>query len=488
MCPARLFAHFYPRLKPGKASLLFAVALALQFPTKSEAQIHSKLQWFDDRGEIIDLDWATSIQWVWSQERIPAAQVIINIPEQINLLLSDESQARFLSGVPDREGKTSNRTLVVDMDGPRKTIKLRKLEPSSESKEVGMTIQLSTETPNIIPSESCSKEGVLVEPKQAEANFLFLAASCKKTSAGLRITLETSNDALLSRNEDDALQVHSSLIPLVILIPKKTVESLKPESVMATIKAESQTHPPITTEFDLIYTKANSVKAETVHVNKTITVIPASAPLVEHKPWLFTAEVGMDYLGYQSKLIRNAIDPNELQFGAKLSADHSLFNSQTHFKSDLELPLFALAPDAHFPASGFYKGTARASLTVFDRGRIAFHVEPGVEIGGAYFRNRSDIGGMYEGPMIAALLSGLVGGTSNRTMSALFSFAPLGGRGIDPFLHSYDFSAEISTEIARVDSDHLVELVLRYRYLNFHTSSLIDARATELLFGIRKGF
>ena len=58
---------------------VFFAFVATTFSPHAHAEVHAKLQWFDSRGEIMDLDWPTTIQWVWAQEKTPDSSEVYEL-------------------------------------------------------------------------------------------------------------------------------------------------------------------------------------------------------------------------------------------------------------------------------------------------------------------------------------------------------------------------------------------------------------------------
>ena len=475
---------FHAQFLSGKLLSLFLCAFFLCIPQFAHAEVHSRLQWFDSRGEIMDLDWATNVQWIWAQDKTPVAQVIITVPEQLHLSIADEAQAKFLNGIPDREGKSTNRTLVVEMESPRKTIQLKKLDVDAESKEIGLTIILSNTSPNIFPSDSCERYGISIEPEQERANFLFLAASCKMLPAALRISLETSHDALIANDLDEVPDHHYIQNPLVILIPKK---NLKRGATLATVRVDSENLPLLTTQFELVYTKESEIEPETNRATKS--AIPEAKAYVEPKRWFSTAELNLGYLGYLQEHPSNfGLNPNAFNLGGKVATERMIGEGSFRLKADLDAPLLTIMPNAHFPASGQYTFQTRGSFTIFDCGKIAFYLEPGLEATEEHLQDRSDVTGVYAGPVIAAHLTGMIGAFGNRTMSLLAEASPLAGQRATPFFHTWDWSTELAIEMIKNENDRHWDLVLRFHDLTIHAPSLPEAKSTETTLGIRTGF
>jgi hypothetical protein len=472
--------------------LAFSVlAYPLLASTPAHADVHSHLQWFDSRGEIMDLDWATNVQWIWALDKTPLAQVIITVPEQLHLTIADETQAKFLNGIPDSEGKSTNRTLVVEMDGPRKTIQLKKIDEDATEKEIGLTIILMSSTPNIIPSDSCDRLGVSIESKEETGNFLFLAASCKMLKAAMRISLETSHDATIANDLEELSDHHYIENPLVILIPRK---NLKKDSVLASVRVNSETEPTIVSHFELVYTNESEVETDVENARPPKPLATPEKKSTETKRWFSEAELNLGYLGYlQDGKNNSGLNPNEFNLGGKISTERRIGSTHSPnggfaVKADLEAPLLTVMPNAHFPASGQYTADTRASFTVLDRGKILFRLEPGLEVFEEHLQDRSDVNGIYAGPMLAANLSGVIAGLGNRALSLLAEASPLAGQQATPFFQSWDWSVELALEMARIDFETHWELVLRFHDLTLHAPSLPDAKSTETTLGIRMGF
>ena len=462
-------------------SMFFAFTVMTGSP-RAFAEVRAKLQWFDAKGEIMDLDWPTTFQWVWPQEKFPVAQLMITVPPQLNLVATDEIQA-----------KSSNHSLVVEMDGPRKTIKLKKLDQTDDAKEIGITINLVTDTSNIVASPTCAQEGISIEPRQNEASFLFLAASCKQTPLGLRITLQTSNDALLARDEDELATAHPARDPLVILIPKKNLELAKTELLLATFRIESISRPQVTTRFELIYSKDQPEITVPSSVNRATKSTLAEkemtlAPATSTHAWKLLAGLAFDYLSYSQVENTVGFNPSELNLVARLSAEHSIFSSSIWFKTALEIPLLTLGPNTHFSPSGFYQDSTRVSFKIFDHGDLSLRLEPGIEMNVAHFDARSDRSGFYYGPVLGADLAGNLGFLGNRNLSALLTAAVLAGKNAEPILTNWDIALELALEMVKREPERSWDLVVRLRSTTLHSSDFPSSRSTETLFGVRTGF
>ena len=448
----------------------------------ASAEVRAKLQWFDAHGEIMDLDWPTAFQWVWPQEKFPVAQLMITVPPQLNLVATDEIQV-----------KPSNHSLVVEMDGPRKTIKLKKIDQTEDAKEVGITINLVTDTPNVVASPTCEQEGISIEPRQNEATFLFLAASCKQSPLGLRITLQTSNDALSARDEDELATAHPAQDPLVLLIPKKNLELARAELLLATVRIESISRPPMTTRFEVIYSKDQSEnrvasRANRVAKNGSSGKEIVSPTATSAHPWKFLAGLAFDYLSYSQVENTPGYNPSELNLEARLSAEHSIFSSSIWFKTALEIPLLTLDPNVRFSPGGFYQDITRVSFKLFDHGDLSLSLEPGIEINEAHFEGRSDLSGFYYGPVLAADLAGNAGFLGNRNFSALITAGILAGKNAEAILTNWDFALELALEMAKREPERSWDLVMRLRSTTLHSTDFPNSRSTETLLGMRTGF
>lgn len=453
---------------------LFIATLALlQLNTASAdsgGKLHPLLQWFDDKGQIVDVDWRTSARWMWKStdngELEPAVELWIALPQQIQVTpdVADDSGVRIMEAPSQTHEMGLGQILVIEAQHRSVTAKLQ-----VASGQQGLLVNLRPSSTRILIHDSCLK--YISSLKRASVSAvpgpLFLGVNCTHEKSDLLVHIHASEGTVLP---DNTIRISPGMVEKQPVFGFNLNDSPKAAPLLYAITFK---------EGPKAETPATSAKAETPVAE------PTPEPHATPSTYSVVTSLAPSYLSYPRA---PDTDPGfnasayNIDFAARISP-----RENPNWEVEAKLPLFSIFPGPlHFPASGVYS-LSGDYLPLSWGEHSEFRLGAGWDANEVHLEQRSNASGYLMGPQAKlAFNSEKCGLFGDRACEFRLAGEPLFGSARSPFIHSLGVSGSLAFEISRsFFVGHRLDLALSFQYFGIESDDGSSAGVTNTSLGLQ---
>lgn len=489
------------------SALMSMCALFVSAVTHAKAPeaLRAKLQWVDPSGEIVDIDWPNSVQWIWnetstaldSSTRVTVtAQAWIEVPENLKVVPEDASSVRLLTGGASADEVGNRQLLIVDMKESKVTMPMRRIDSEGSEQKVGLIVGVEGAV-NVLLHSSCQKEGISLRPVVENGRFLFVSVRCKRKKGTVTLQFSASEDAALNVALEGAASPEITLQPDSLKFSQKGWKALKPGNTLGSVQLTNRHSNSETAKFAVVYREAKPSGARSF-------IVPTSSKKVENNLKVqtapdsaaqpqglvrFSADLGFSHVGYTAFKKSGDANPAEQNLAVGLHAERRVRGFFSSVRGDVELPLARLMPlPFQRISSGFYGGGIAAVTSGTKRKVFSLRGEGGVEAGYLHLeKNRARSDFLY-GPKLSAAIDGVLPSLQDRTLELKLGIAPLAGASSSTFFDGFHVSGLMAFEMIKGASERRWDLLILVDYMKISSSrsNTVDWARNQI--GVRTWF
>lgn len=469
-----------------------ALLLPLLFLLSSHswAGLQPRLQWFDETGNSVEVNWNTRSKLVWKESRTAdrehqlQLEVSVKLPAQIKVVSQDDPTVKVLDVPTDDENTNEGQVLNFVATGTTTTVKLTvNYVLENAQKKAGLLVTFETDAPVFVVHETCKKQGIsLRSSSYSGKNLLYLGMTCSRVKDDLiaqfyvpsEITIADPINAIYGLKKQkfaldgESAKPHASgfkRIGEVSLVDKDKKTKLLDIDVMLKEQSDSKQPPNSDSE--------NAQGEPSTSANDSAQ---------------FALSMGTTYFTYKNPVVDRPYPPSELGLDAAIRFFSSRYSTKKSL-AEIELsgPLVTALPKPAFPSSGAYRLSGKWITSALIAGQHArYGVVPGLVIEKMHFREYSYTSDFLFGPQLALVLTheGL-GFMHGKVYELRLYGAPLFSTRTKLLYHGYQWGGFFSLEVNRISAQKRLDILLKIEHHEMREVESVKPSATQVTTGLQ---